>query len=262
MSPSSKTPSDASLKQGKLSFGSTKRTSSAAALKSGKKVPPLVTKHSPSTATPSLASTRPNRKRALSDDPIESSDSDSGHESPGRLVFKAAFDASSDVDLSTLATSSPEPDSFVKEEAKEEEEGKVQVLEASASAYKRRRIALPKPSNTPTHSAEPTRVNGRVVTAVTTRENDSKKDESAPRDKLDTKNKAYKKLLEDAQEKMDTREPIHADKQTPVHHILRVFDLSYEYGPCIGVTRLQRWERANALGLNPPSEVHVTTWLP
>jgi DNA polymerase delta subunit 4 len=30
---------------------------------------------------------------------------------------------------------------------------------------------------------------------------------------------------------------------------------SYEYGPCIGVPRLQRWERAQALGLRPPPEV-------
>ena len=37
--------------------------------------------------------------------------------------------------------------------------------------------------------------------------------------------------------------------------ILRVFDLSYEFGPCVGVTRLERWERAKALGLNPPDEV-------
>jgi DNA polymerase delta subunit 4 len=29
---------------------------------------------------------------------------------------------------------------------------------------------------------------------------------------------------------------------------------SYEYGPCVGVTRLERWERAAALGLNPPLE--------
>ena len=28
-----------------------------------------------------------------------------------------------------------------------------------------------------------------------------------------------------------------------------------EYGPCVGVPRLQRWERAHALGLNPPPEV-------
>jgi hypothetical protein len=30
---------------------------------------------------------------------------------------------------------------------------------------------------------------------------------------------------------------------------------SYEYGPCVGVTRLERWERAAALGLSPPVEV-------
>lgn len=37
--------------------------------------------------------------------------------------------------------------------------------------------------------------------------------------------------------------------------ILRVFDLSASYGPCVGVTRLQRWERAKKWGLNPPEEV-------
>jgi DNA polymerase delta subunit 4 len=30
---------------------------------------------------------------------------------------------------------------------------------------------------------------------------------------------------------------------------------SYEYGPCVGVSRLERWERANILGLNPPVAV-------
>lgn len=37
-----------------------------------------------------------------------------------------------------------------------------------------------------------------------------------------------------------------------------MFDIrvrSYEYGPCVGVTRLERWERAQAMGLNPPDEV-------
>ncbi|KAI0923510.1 hypothetical protein AcV5_009032 [Taiwanofungus camphoratus] len=55
--------------------------------------------------------------------------------------------------------------------------------------------------------------------------------------------------------KMGNLKPIHAEEQTMIDHVLRVFDLSYEYGPCIGVTRLQRWERAEALGLNPPPEV-------
>jgi DNA polymerase delta subunit 4 len=37
--------------------------------------------------------------------------------------------------------------------------------------------------------------------------------------------------------------------------ILRHFDLSSQYGPCIGIPRLQRWKRAYGLGLNPPIEV-------
>ncbi len=29
----------------------------------------------------------------------------------------------------------------------------------------------------------------------------------------------------------------------------------YRFGPCTGITRLQRWERAAKLGLDPPPEV-------
>ncbi|KAH9832550.1 DNA polymerase delta, subunit 4-domain-containing protein [Rhodofomes roseus] len=56
-------------------------------------------------------------------------------------------------------------------------------------------------------------------------------------------------------EKMGNLEPVHGEGRSPVDHILRVFDMSYEYGPCVGVTRLERWNRAEALGLNPPPEV-------
>ena len=34
-----------------------------------------------------------------------------------------------------------------------------------------------------------------------------------------------------------------------------ILSRSYKYGPCIGTTRIQRWKRAKALGLNPPIEV-------
>ena len=37
--------------------------------------------------------------------------------------------------------------------------------------------------------------------------------------------------------------------------ILRHFDLSSQYGPCIGIPRLRRWKRAEKLGLKPPIEV-------
>ena len=36
-------------------------------------------------------------------------------------------------------------------------------------------------------------------------------------------------------------------------HLVR----SYEFGPCVGIPRLERWERAQALGLNPPKEVLI-----
>lgn len=39
--------------------------------------------------------------------------------------------------------------------------------------------------------------------------------------------------------------------------LLRAFDLNLNYGPCCGPTRLERWERAARLGLQPPSQVHT-----
>ncbi|GFO10551.1 DNA polymerase delta subunit 4-like [Plakobranchus ocellatus] len=37
--------------------------------------------------------------------------------------------------------------------------------------------------------------------------------------------------------------------------ILKQFDLTLEYGPCIGISRLDRWERAEKHGLKPLPEV-------
>eukprot|EP00882_Tetradesmus_deserticola_P003234 GHRQ01003427.1.p1 GENE.GHRQ01003427.1~~GHRQ01003427.1.p1 ORF type:complete len:111 (+),score=44.18 GHRQ01003427.1:212-544(+) len=37
--------------------------------------------------------------------------------------------------------------------------------------------------------------------------------------------------------------------------LLRSFDLATEYGPCTGMTRLERWQRADQFGLQPPLQV-------
>ncbi|KAL4223948.1 hypothetical protein ACF0H5_017407 [Mactra antiquata] len=37
--------------------------------------------------------------------------------------------------------------------------------------------------------------------------------------------------------------------------ILRDFDLNWEYGPSMGITRMERWNRAAKHGLNPSDEV-------
>ncbi|KAM6392542.1 DNA polymerase delta subunit 4 [Pluvialis apricaria] len=51
----------------------------------------------------------------------------------------------------------------------------------------------------------------------------------------------------------DTPPPPPPDQE--LLEMLRRFDLAWEYGPCTGITRLQRWERAQALGLSPPDPV-------
>lgn len=33
--------------------------------------------------------------------------------------------------------------------------------------------------------------------------------------------------------------------------------MTSKYGPCVGMTRLQRWERAKKWGLQPPEEVSL-----
>ncbi|XP_031552455.1 DNA polymerase delta subunit 4-like [Actinia tenebrosa] len=37
--------------------------------------------------------------------------------------------------------------------------------------------------------------------------------------------------------------------------LLKEFDLNSEYGPCIGISRLQRWERAEKFGLHPSQDI-------
>ncbi|KAI8578521.1 hypothetical protein K450DRAFT_246161 [Umbelopsis ramanniana AG] len=48
---------------------------------------------------------------------------------------------------------------------------------------------------------------------------------------------------------------IHTKDQSKEDKVLRAFDLNYAYGSCVGISRLERWQRADKLGLNPPQEV-------
>ncbi|KAF9648651.1 hypothetical protein BDM02DRAFT_3186973 [Thelephora ganbajun] len=79
--------------------------------------------------------------------------------------------------------------------------------------------------------------------------------EEVERERLNPKDRKWDKHYASVKETMGGLPAVHGEKQTKIHEILRVFDLSYNYGPCVGTTRMQRWERAKALGLNPPIEV-------
>ncbi|KAI3807735.1 hypothetical protein L1987_23669 [Smallanthus sonchifolius] len=37
--------------------------------------------------------------------------------------------------------------------------------------------------------------------------------------------------------------------------LLRQFDMNMMYGPCVGMNRIERWNRASSLGLNPPENI-------
>jgi len=45
------------------------------------------------------------------------------------------------------------------------------------------------------------------------------------------------------------------DNDDDVEEILRQFDMNLAYGPCLGLSRLARWERARGIGLNPSQHV-------
>lgn len=46
----------------------------------------------------------------------------------------------------------------------------------------------------------------------------------------------------------------YSDDHDANEKLLREFDLNMAYGPCIGISRIDRWNRAKAFGLNPPEE--------
>ncbi|XP_015695923.1 uncharacterized protein LOC102719320 [Oryza brachyantha] len=63
--------------------------------------------------------------------------------------------------------------------------------------------------------------------------------------------KASKKKPQNCSQSQDCRR-LPGDEE---EELLRLFDMDMTYGPCIGITRLRRWERAAALGLCPPAHL-------
>lgn len=48
---------------------------------------------------------------------------------------------------------------------------------------------------------------------------------------------------------------VHQEELSVEEKVLRLWDMSSQYGPAIGIARMKRWVRANKLGLAPPIEV-------
>ncbi|RMY08623.1 hypothetical protein D0868_04701 [Hortaea werneckii] len=76
-------------------------------------------------------------------------------------------------------------------------------------------------------------------------------EEQRARKVSETQIKRYWRAKE--QERLAPR--LHQEDMSVYERILREWDMSGQYGPCIGIARLKRWKRANLLGLKPPIEV-------
>ncbi|NXU66950.1 DPOD4 polymerase, partial [Horornis vulcanius] len=76
------------------------------------------------------------------------------------------------------------------------------------------------------------------------------KDKKGQKDKKDNDKEKVQVKVRDC-----SRSPSQPPPDPALLEMLRRFDLSWEYGPCTGITRLQRWERAQELGLSPPGPI-------
>ncbi|GAA5876721.1 hypothetical protein JCM8547_002027 [Rhodosporidiobolus lusitaniae] len=63
----------------------------------------------------------------------------------------------------------------------------------------------------------------------------------------------YPRLYKEALRQMGP--PVHREEMDDIEIVLRVFDAKEEYGPSSRISRLERFERAQKLGLNPDPEI-------
>lgn len=86
-----------------------------------------------------------------------------------------------------------------------------------------------------------------------------KEDESdAGREDLDVDDPRWDAIWRKTKKTMNVppSKSVHIDHENRIQQILRVFDLDPNFGPCMGMSRLERWQRAKDLDLEPPQEIY------
>ncbi|KAI4178051.1 MAG: hypothetical protein LQ348_005704 [Seirophora lacunosa] len=97
-------------------------------------------------------------------------------------------------------------------------------------------------------------VNGRREAAATRQGGGEDEDEEAEGKARKVSEAAVKRYWR-AKEGERKAPRVHQQHLSLHEKILRHFDLSSQYGPCVGIPRVRRWKRAQGLGLQPPIEV-------
>ncbi|GLJ17875.1 hypothetical protein SUGI_0312680 [Cryptomeria japonica] len=54
---------------------------------------------------------------------------------------------------------------------------------------------------------------------------------------------------------LNSYDEVYEEEEDCVEQILKQFDLDMRYGPCLGLSRMERWQRAVQLGLSPSQDV-------
>ncbi|KAF1943000.1 hypothetical protein EJ02DRAFT_344186 [Clathrospora elynae] len=95
-----------------------------------------------------------------------------------------------------------------------------------------------------------------AITEQTEHEIKAQQVESTPEeDKAQCISDAAIKRYWAAKEKQRLAPRAHQQSLSLHEKVLREFDMSGHYGPCVGISRLKRWKRAHRLHLDPPIEV-------
>lgn len=128
---------------------------------------------------------------------------------------------------------------------------------AHPTPTKRQRTTGPPPAEDPLASISAVKtedvLGGRSTPEpeVEAQDEDEKADDEAALKLSVAKVKAYWREKENA--RLAPR--VHQQELSLGEKILREWDMSGQFGPCIGISRLRRWRRARRLGLEPPLEV-------
>jgi DNA polymerase delta subunit 4 len=92
------------------------------------------------------------------------------------------------------------------------------------------------------------------ATGATKLSGTEKETNKSRRTELDAEKKDYVEKLEELTAN-NISVPIHQQGISTAEKLLKQFDMTAEYGPTAGMSRLERWMRAERLGKNPPKEV-------
>ncbi|KAK4228899.1 DNA polymerase delta subunit 4 [Podospora fimiseda] len=129
---------------------------------------------------------------------------------------------------------------------KEEQEGKKKVYKSPARAKEWKPVDVTSDSETSV-KVEVEQLSLAPAVPVSEEEQQAKKITEAAI-------KKYWKGIEDSRGAKEVHRK-HGEGLEVGEKVLRYFDVSSQYGPCVGIARIKRWHRANKLGLKPPIEV-------